>query len=298
MRNLYSGLYLVVVVLFMTSCSKPTASFVVKQEDRTAPAKVTFTNNSKNATTYRWDFGDGNSSEYESPIHRYLHSGNYEVTLIATDEKGKTNIKKSRLMVVPPKNCLVEIQTDYGSMVVELYDETPKHRDNFIKLVEEGFYNDLLFHRVINGFMIQGGDPNSKNPSPTQQLGAGGPGYQIDAEFSTDFIHTKGALAAARQGDAVNPERKSSGSQFYIVQGKPLTEQEVTGMERRTGMSYSEDQKNALMTHGGTPFLDGQYTVFGHVVTGLEVIDKIAEVETQPGDRPKVDVKMKIVSIK
>ena len=201
-------------------------------------------------------------------------------------------------MVKAPKNCLVEIKTSMGNMLIELYDETPKHRDNFFKLAEEGFYDDLLFHRVIDGFMIQGGDPNSRNARPGQPLGSGGPGYQIPAEFNESFVHTKGSLAAARQGDQVNPERKSSGSQFYIVQGKKLTDQELAMMERRTGLSYTEEQKEAYKNLGGTPFLDGQYTVFGRVIEGMDVIDKIAAVAKNPGDRPAEDIKMKIEPIK
>ncbi len=127
----------------------------------------------------------------------------------------------------------VLIKTEYGNMVVELYDETPLHRDNFIKLVEDGFYNDLLFHRVINEFMIQGGDPESKNASATKRLGGGGPGYTVDAEILEGFYHKKGALAAARQGDNVNPERKSSGSQFYIVHGKVYDEEMISQIEER-----------------------------------------------------------------
>ena len=202
------------------SCSRPIANFIVDRSGEMAPSEVQFNNNSKNATEYSWDFGDGNVSSEMSPAHRYLHSGNYEVTLIARNEKGIENKSKTRMMVKPPQKCLVELQTEFGNMVIELYDETPKHRDNFFKLAEEGFYDNLLFHRVIEGFMIQGGDPKSKDAKPGQPLGSGGPGYQIPAEITPDFAHVKGAIAAARQGDQVNPERKSSGSQFYIVHGK------------------------------------------------------------------------------
>ena len=196
------------------------------------------------------------------------------------------------------KGQKVKISTKYGNMTVLLYDKTPIHRDNFIKLVQDGFYNGTLFHRVINGFMIQGGDPNSVDASPDQRLGNGGPGYTLEAEIMPEFIHKKGALAAARQGDQVNPERRSSGSQFYIVQGKPVDAQQLNQMSQRTGAFYTADQIKTYKQSGGTPFLDNQYTVFGEVVDGLEVVDKIAAVKTKPGDRPVEDIEMTLTLIK
>jgi peptidyl-prolyl cis-trans isomerase B (cyclophilin B) len=179
-----------------------------------------------------------------------------------------------------PKEIQLEIYTNYGVMTVKLYNETPLHRDNFVKLATEGFYDSLLFHRVIQGFMIQAGDPNSKNAPAGKMLGTGGPGYTVPAEFNANLIHKKGALAAARMGDHVNPQKASSGSQFYIVQGRPTA----------VGQNYSDEQREIYKTRGGTPFLDGQYTVFGEVIKGQEVIDAIASVPTQPGDRPVNDV--------
>ncbi len=191
----------------------------------------------------------------------------------------------------------VLISTDYGNMTVLLYDGTPKHRDNFIKLIKEGFYNGTLFHRVIKDFMIQGGDPDSKNAKAGQQLGVGGPGYTVEAEFRPEYCHIKGALAAARQGDQMNPERRSSGSQFYIVQGKKITAPELNNMVQSTGATYTADQINAYQTIGGTPFLDNQYTVFGEVIDGLNVIDKIAASKTGAANRPEKDIKMTITLI-
>lgn len=182
-----------------------------------------------------------------------------------------------------------EIETDYGTMKVKLYNTTPQHRDNFIKLANEGFYDDLLFHRVISGFMIQGGDPDSKDAPPEKRLGSGGPGYQVPAEIGA--LHIKGALAAARNG---NPEKKSSGSQFYVVQGRPVADAQFSALEQQKGVTYSEAQKELYRTLGGTPQLDNDYTVFGEVVEGMDVIDKVAAVPTQPGDRPVEDVKMKV----
>lgn len=191
------------------------------------------------------------------------------------------------------KNRSVEIQTEYGNMTVELFNSTPLHRDNFIKLVKEGFYDDLLFHRVINGFMIQGGDPESKDAPEEQNLGSGGPGYRIKAEIGEK--HFKGRLAAARTGDAANPERESSGSQFYIVDGRPTSASILNQIAQSQGLTFSQQDIDIYKSVGGTPNLDGQYSVFGQVVEGLEVIDKIAAVQTRPGDRPVKDVKMKIV---
>lgn len=190
------------------------------------------------------------------------------------------------------KHQYVSIETEYGTMKAKLYNDTPQHRDNFVKLVQEGFYDDLLFHRVINGFMIQGGDPNSKNAAPNAPLGAGGPGYQVPAEIKN--FHFKGTLAAARTGDQVNPEKKSSGSQFYIVQGTPQTESTLRSFAQQRGITYSDEDIQRYTTAGGTPQLDNEYTVFGEVVEGLDVIDKIAAVQTGRGDRPVQDVKMKI----
>ena len=189
---------------------------------------------------------------------------------------------------------MVLISTNYGDMKAVLYDETPLHRDNFIKLVKEGYYDGTLFHRVIDGFMIQGGDPNSKTAKPNQQLGSGGPGYTIPAEFKQELIHKKGALAAARMGDNVNPQKASSGSQFYIAQGKRYTSDELNMLSARMGKQFNQTQKDAYMNVGGVPFLDYEYTVFGEVIEGLEVIDKIAKVQKDRFDRPVEDVKMTI----
>jgi peptidyl-prolyl cis-trans isomerase B (cyclophilin B) len=281
------------VLLFLSSCAKPIANFTYNASKKEAPSKVEFDNLSEKADSYLWEFGDGKTSSEEKPSHKYISSGNYTVKLTAVKGKKKNTIEKN-LALNAPKNCLVQLETDHGTMTILLYDETPLHRDNFIKLAEEGFYNDLIFHRVINGFMIQGGDPNSKNAKKNTPLGSGGPGYQIKAEFNPKYVHVKGALAAARTGDASNPERKSSGSQFYIVDGKPYNEEAIKSLEFQKGIKYSDEQKKILIEQGGTPFLDMDYTVFGRVIEGLEVIDKIAAAKTNRGDRPQEDIKMNI----
>jgi cyclophilin family peptidyl-prolyl cis-trans isomerase len=243
---------------------------------------------------------------------------------------------------------VVTIKTSYGDMVAILYDETPKHKANFIKLAKEHYFDSLLFHRVIAGFMIQGGDPDSKRAQPGQPLGQGGPGYTVDAEFNPNLFHEKGALSAARLGDEQNPTKASSGSQFYIVQGTVILSSDLedlridqmkfntafrqvmqnpanqplidtlnkiylTGdmqaykkkifslvprIEKETGMTLakfvSPEKIKAYTTVGGAPHLDGGYTVFGKVIKGLEIIDKIASVQTN-GERPLEDIRMVVM---
>jgi peptidyl-prolyl cis-trans isomerase B (cyclophilin B) len=245
------------------------------------------------------------------------------------------------------KEQVVTIKTRYGDMVAILYDETPKHKENFIKLAKSKFYDSLLFHRVVEGFMIQGGDPDSKKATANQALGRGGPGYTIDAEINPRFFHERGALSAARLGGQMNPTKASSGSQFYIVQGKQVGEAELTQLELNirntrkneylrevimmpkyesvrtlinqkqqaqdfdwlnsffeksdtliqkekpgyTSFAFSPEQKEYYTKFGGAPFLDGDYTVFGKVIKGLEVIDKIAQ-QPKTGERPTEDTRM------
>ncbi|HHS96030.1 MAG TPA: PKD domain-containing protein [Phaeodactylibacter sp.] len=281
-------------ILLLVSCGRPYAEFSFVEKEREAPVEVAFENKSKKAESYHWDFGDGNTSEEATPVHKYNSSGNFEVTLTA--KKGrKKSTKKKRLVVNAPIQCLVEIETNYGTMTALLYNETPLHRDNFLKLVEKGFYDDLLFHRVIHGFMIQGGDPESRNAPASKRLGSGGPGYQIPAELVDSLVHIKGALAAARTN---NPEKKSSGSQFYIVQGRPISKKQLDLIEAKKDLHYTEEQRRIYTTLGGTPHLDKEYTVFGIIIDGLDVLDEIAATKTGAGDRPVENIKMKIRAIK
>lgn len=186
----------------------------------------------------------------------------------------------------------VTIETDFGTMKAELYNSTPIHKENFVKLVKESYYDDLLFHRIIKGFMIQGGDPNSRGAAPGQALGMGGPGYTLEAEIAAP--HFKGTLAAARTGGASNPEKRSSGSQFYVVHGNVQTDATLNNFESQHGIKYNASQREKYKTLGGTPMLDTDYTVFGELVSGFDVLDKIASVAKQPGDRPTEDVKMTV----
>jgi peptidyl-prolyl cis-trans isomerase B (cyclophilin B) len=188
------------------------------------------------------------------------------------------------------KDYLITISTDFGDMFLVLHDQAPKHKANFLKLAREGFYNDLLFHRVIEGFMIQGGDPQSKEAKAGERLGSGDVGYTIPAEFDSSLIHRKGALSAARTN---NPQKASSGCQFYIVQGKPQNAAQLKQLNRG-GVKYTEAQRNMYETQGGVPHLDQNYTVFGQLIQGYEVLDRIASQPKDPSDRPVKDIRMKV----
>jgi peptidyl-prolyl cis-trans isomerase B (cyclophilin B) len=197
------------------------------------------------------------------------------------------------------QNTKVKIHTEYGDMILVLYDDTPFHKENFIKLVKDGYYNGTLFHRVIHQFMIQGGDPDSKSAKPGQMLGNGGPGYTIPAEFNKKYYHKKGALAAARMGDQVNPAKESHGSQFYIIQGRSFSDEELNLMEQRSmHIPFTEEQRYIYKTVGGAPHLDYTYTVFGEVIEGFDVIDKIAAEPRDKRDRPITDISMNVEIIK
>jgi cyclophilin family peptidyl-prolyl cis-trans isomerase len=198
-----------------------------------------------------------------------------------------------------PKNQYVKIETDKGTVFIKLYNETPLHRDNFIKVAKSGLYNGTLFHRVIKEFMIQGGDPDSKGASPEASLGNGGLKYTVPAEFKDSLFHKKGVLAAAREGDSSNPTKASSSTQFYIVQGKIWNDSTLNVTEeKRLKFKIPEWQRQVYKTIGGTPHLDRNYTVYGEVVKGLEMVDAIANEGTGKGNRPIVDVKMTVTVLK
>lgn len=190
------------------------------------------------------------------------------------------------------KMTKVLLKTSFGDITIALYDETPKHKENFLKLVNEKFYDGVLFHRIIQGFMIQGGDPDSKNAKPGQQLGAGDIGYKIPAEIVNGRFHKRGAVAAAREGDQVNPQKASSGCQFYIVDGTVYDNDKMDMISQRTSKTFSSEQVEAYTTIGGAPWLDGDYTVFGEVVSGMDVVDKIAAQKKDRNDRPLEDIKI------
>jgi cyclophilin family peptidyl-prolyl cis-trans isomerase len=186
----------------------------------------------------------------------------------------------------------VELNTKYGTIKLKLYNETPKHRDNFLKLTNEKFYDGVLFHRVIKDFMIQAGDPDSKNAKPGVMLGSGDVGYTIPAEFNEKFYHKKGVLAAARDN---NPTKASSGCQFYIVEGRKFTDDELNNLEKQMKRTFTPEQREVYKTIGGTPHLDMGYTVFGEVISGLNFVDSIANVKTGVGDRPLEEIKINYI---
>lgn len=220
----------------------------------------------------------------------FILIASFFITAFCIAQKDSTIKKKDR-----KRDVLM--QTSMGDIVIRLSDSTPLHRDNFLKLVKVGYYDSVLFHRVIQNFMIQGGDPNSKQAAPGVPLGNGGPGYTVPAEFRTTLFHKKGVIAAARTGDNVNPQKASSGSQFYIVQGKVFTDAGLDSVEtfRMNGRKIPAAQREVYKTIGGTPHLDQGYTVYGEIVKGSDVIDKIAAVQTskaQDRDRPLQDVRI------
>ncbi len=187
------------------------------------------------------------------------------------------------------KETKVSIETEYGKIVMLLYNNTPQHRDNMIKLAKSHFYDSTLFHRVIPNFVIQGGDPQSKHAQPGAMLGNGEIGYRIPAEINTEDCHIRGAVGMARDG---NPKKESSGCQFYIVTGKPATDAELDNVERTRGAKYTAAQREIYKTQGGTPHLDGGYTVFGQVIEGMDVVDKISAQACDQNNRPTKDIAM------
>lgn len=196
------------------------------------------------------------------------------------------------------QNHFVKIETDSGTMIARLSNKTPLTTENFIKLVREHFFDGLLFHRVIKAFMIQGGDPDSKNAKPGQELGNGGLKYTVPAEFDTSLFDKNGALAMARESDDVNPQKASSSTQFYIVEGRTFTNPEMDKIEEKFKIKIPENHREIYRTIGGAPFLDMNYTVFGQVISGLDVIDKIASAARDQNNRPLNDIKMKITLLK
>jgi cyclophilin family peptidyl-prolyl cis-trans isomerase len=205
-------------------------------------------------------------------------------------------LKRSKSNV--PEIDYVKIETDSGTMVAKLYNQTPLTTKNFVKLVKKHFYDGLLFHRVEKQFIIQGGDPDSRNAKPGQQLGNGGLKYTIPAEFDTSLFHQKGTMGMARETNDVNPKKASSSTQFYLVEGRTFTDAEMNRIEQQFQIKIPESHRAIYKTIGGAPFLDMNYTVFGQVISGLDVIDKIANAPKDRKDRPLHDIKMKITLLK
>ncbi len=270
------------------------------------------------------------------------------IILTGCGARAQVNKSETEMKTIDSNDVVIDIETTEGNIKVQLFGDTPAHRDNFVKLAKEGYYDGMLFHRVINEFMVQTGDPDSKEAPAGKRLGSGGPGYTLEAEFVyPKHFHRRGALAAARQGDAANPQRRSSGSQFYIVTGKAYSEEELNQMEKQMSMmaknnifrrlaserqdsiramsmrqdneglknlekelvaiteseyakspqGFTAEQRVAYSTDGGTPHLDGQYTVFGQVIEGMDVVDRIQKAETDQSDRPLNDVRILKVTV-
>ena len=271
---------------FCIACSTPTALFDLEMEGASVPARVQTKNLSSNASSYKWTLNDSLISESEVVEFTLFTSGRYELCLEAMDD-GKVDIYKKSVIVEAPHNCRVQISTTEGNMIFELYENTPGHLSNFIDLVEMGYYNGITFHRVMEGFMIQAGDNSTRVDEKKFEVQD-----QIPAEFRDEYVHHKGALAAARMPDEVNPDRASSGTQFYIVHGRSLTDDQLENYDVTRQVPYTADQKNLYKDKGGAPQLDGAYTIFGFLVDGEQVIDKIAGVQTNERNRPVEDVRI------
>lgn len=281
--------------MFGASCSTPKALFEIESFDNQVPVTLHFNNLSSDADSYAWHFGEGTSSVEKLTSNRYLHSGVYNITLRAFKGK-KTATYTQKVFLNAPQKCLIEVETHFGNMTLELYNETPGHQENFLKNIRKGYYDGISFHRVIRGFMIQAGDENTKTDNLSK---TGLKDIPLESEIRNDLFHTKGALAMARQPDGINPTKKSSNTQFYIVQGAPVSMASIDNYEIEKNIEYSDEIKKIYKNMGGTPQLDKEYTIFGHLIDGFDVLDKIAGVSTDNSDKPLEDVVIiKITEIK
>jgi len=272
--------------LSLWQCTTPIAGFDYQQIAYRVPATVTFENSSQNATEYSWLVDNKEVSSEEHLTHTFLSSGRHTIELQAFDGT-KIVTTKQEIIVAPSEDCLVEIETTQGNLIVTLDESTPLHLDNFSTLVESGFYKGLIFHRVIENFMIQGGGNEHRSsgkryPDPRT----------VSQEINPDLPHYRGALAAARMPDDMNPEKASSGSQFYIVDGRDISATKMEKIQSDKLFNYTEEQKNKYLEVGGAPQLDGEYTVFGYLLIGFDVLDRIAEATTDAYDKPLQEIKI------
>ena len=289
MRSAFFKLILAFYVLLTMSCSRPVADFTYNLAQNTIPARVNFENKSQKSDEFEWALNKKIISNDKTAQIYFTQSGRQQITLTAIKGKKKTSITKE-IILFAPQECLVLLSTSEGDILLKLYSNTLIHQENFIKLLEEGFYKGILFHRVIEGFMIQAGDPQSKNAAPSQRLGAGDLSYTLPKEINKENFHVKGALAAARMGDQANPERRSSASQFYIVHGEPVSENQLLQTEYKYSFTYPKAVREKYLAIGGAPQLDMNYTVFGEVVEGLDIVDKIAVSKTDQSNRPTANI--------
>jgi len=267
-------------------CKTPLVTFIQSEQQVTykIPAKIHFENQSENITSQVWKI-NGNPVSTDTDLNfTFYESGRHTITLEA--QLGNQVIRQQQEVIIEPSiYCLVLIKTSLGDLVVQLDENTPEHLQQFTRLVDQGYYDGIYFHRVIDGFMIQGGDNKSRHSGVKQEDPS-----SIPHEISSDRLHYKGALAAARLPDDVNPEKRSSGSQFYIVDGQAFTKQKFEKTMTNLAMDYSEEQVMKYIELGGAPQLDGEYTVFGRLIDGFDVLDKIAATATDNLDKPIDDI--------
>lgn len=277
--------FLLFSCLFFWQCAKPIAAFVQKADTNlVVPAKVYFENTSENVSSYSWEIDGKPHSSDKHLEHTFYDSGKHTVVLLAK-EGNKTTRKESQIYVEAPSYCTVLIKTSLGDLVVELDEKTPGHLKNFSELVESGFYNGIFFHRIIDDFMVQGGGNENRNSGkrladpPT-----------VPHEINNELLHYKGALAAARMPDDMNPEKASNGSQFYIVDGRSLDADKMEKIQAEKIFDYSAEQIEKYIALGGAPQLDGEYTVFGFLISGFDVLDEMATTDTDKYDKPLEDI--------
>jgi cyclophilin family peptidyl-prolyl cis-trans isomerase len=285
----------VVSSILLSSCTKVIVDFTMEINNNEAPAKYKFENKTSQAERFEWNFGDGLTSNEVSPQHVFIRSGKYEVTLNAFNKSKKKSIKK-QILISPPERCLIELKTTEGNMILELSDATPKHREHYLMLADKGIVDSTLFHRVIGGFMIQGGDlgtkPNLTNDQRRENISINK--TKLYPEIVDTLIHVKGSLAAARMPDEINPQKLSSPTQFYIVQGSSLNEAMV---KKSRGNATPSSIIEKYLDKGGSPQLDGEYTVFGKVIQGIEVLDIISNTPTDNDNRPIKEVRIKSIKV-
>jgi len=275
-----------VLCTLLGACTKPISQFRTLSTDFSAPATIEFKNLSTGADSYIWKVDSEVISDSSNLNHIFLGSGRHTIELIST-AGSKQSVSSQDIFIEAPSECLVYMQTSLGPLLFSLSDNTPRHRDNFIELVASTYYDGIKFHRVIDGFMIQAGD--SKTNVASQKISHK---KEIAEEINTGLMHYKGALAAARMPDDINPERASSGTQFYIVDGQKLTAEAIEKQSYSKLFDYTEEQKSRYIQEGGAPQLDGEYTVFGHLIDGYDTLEAISNAATDSRDNPIEPIKI------
>lgn len=269
-----------VLCTLLSACAKPISQFRTVSTDFTAPATIEFENLSTGADSYAWKVDSQYISDSNNFNHIFLSSGRHTIELVSSTGS-KENISSQDIFIQAPSECLVYMMTSLGPLLFSLSDKTPIHRDNFLDLIASSYYDGIKFHRVINGFMIQAGDPKTNDIS--QKISHK---KEIQEEINTGLMHYKGALAAARMPDNINPDRASSGTQFYVVEGQSLTAEAIEKHGYSKLFDYTEEQKLKYIQEGGAPQLDGEYTVFGHLIDGYDTLEAISNAATDSRDNP------------